>query len=174
MLERGLHALVLTGALLLQGCFAYCPLYATSGCLEPEGLDTLARQGGHAELVAYLHDERSWVREAAVSAVGRHRVQAGAEPVQACLSDAGEKRYVRAAAATALADLGRVEALPELARIATEPGAAPELELAILGALCRLGPQDPQTQQALAHLAEDEDILVAAAARHRQQTGCAP
>lgn len=164
--------LALCAALSLPGCFAYCPMYATSGCLERSDLDTLAARGGHAQLVGYLEDERSWVREEAARAIGEHRVVTGAEALIARLNDDAERRYVRAASARALADLGRTDVVPTLARIAQRPDADPELELAALESMCRLAPRAQPTQDALQSLVEDEDLLVAAAARHLRRGGC--
>lgn len=165
-------ALALSCALTLPGCFLYCPMYATSGCLERTDLDRLAQQGDHAALVAYLGDERSWVREEAARAIGEHRVVIGGDPLVARLADTGEKRYVRAAAARALADLGRTDVVPALEAIAERPEEDPELDLAVLDAMCRLAPHDSRTQSTLQRLTEDEDLLVASAARHRQRAGC--
>ncbi len=171
---NAMYRLVLLGlvAVAAPGCFAYCPLYATAGCLELNELDTMGRQGKHAELLARIKDDRSWVREAAVQVVGRHKIGAGAQAVVERLSDPDEKRYVRAAAATALADLGNTGALRELSRAVSAPNAAPELEIAGLSALCRLAPNAPETISAMQALLDDEDLLVASAARHRRATGC--
>jgi len=163
--------LVLT-ALLLQGCFAYCPLYATSGCLELQTLDQLGQTQPEV-LLGYVQDERSWVREAAIEVVGRRQLRAGTPQLIDKLLDPREKRYVRAAAATALANLGHQASLPDIARAAALPDAPPEFELAAIAALCRLGPQDPKTQSTLTLLANDEDMLVAASAQRRMATGCA-
>ena len=143
-------------ALLTPGCALYCPLYATSGCLEVRALDALGARGAHDRLIEYLGDERSWVRE---------------ESAGARLADPTERRYVRAEAARALGRLGAREAAPELSA-AARPDAAPELKLAVLEALCGLDPRGPDTQAVLQRLADDEDILVAAVARHRRGAGC--
>jgi HEAT repeat protein len=169
-----LYRFVLLGliATAAPGCFAYCPLYATAGCLELNELDAMGRQGQHPELISHVKDERSWVREAAVQAVGRHKVKAGAQAVAERLTDPTEKRYVRAAAASALADLGNTNVLGDLARVVSAPNSAPELEIAGLSALCRLAPKSPETISAIHSLLDDEDLLVVSAARHRRATGC--
>lgn len=159
-------------ALTLQGCFAYCPLYATAGCLELETLDQLGQTEPGA-LLGYVQDERSWVREAAIQVVGRRQLHAGTPQLIEALLDPREKRYVRAAAATALANLEHRASLPDIARAAALPDAPPEFELAAIGALCRLGPQDAKTLGTLTLLANDEDLLVAASAQRHLATGCA-
>lgn len=165
-------AIAALGALLLPGCFAYCPLYATSGCLERSDLDALAATGQHEQLIEHVADERSWVREEAARAIGEHRVAAGGQVLIGRLEDPGEKRYVRAAAARALADLGRTDVVPTLARLAARPDTSPEVELAALESMCRLAPHAEETKDALHTLSEDEDLLVSAAARFQARGGC--
>jgi HEAT repeat protein len=111
------------------------------------------------------------VREESAKALGRHRVRAAQPALRARLNDAVEERYVRAEAARALGQLGARDTASDL-RAAARPDAAPELKLAVLEALCALDPGGPDTQAALQSLADDEDVLVAAAARHRRGAGC--
>lgn len=155
-----------------SGCFAYCPLYATSGCLERADVDLAGRTQRAPQLRGFLEDDRSWVREAAAQAVGRHHVTSLEPDVVARLQDEAEPPWVRAAAARALARLPSLTAIGPLQGLARRPDVAPELGLAVLEALCQLAPATPETDEALRRLAQDPDVLVAAAAIHRRSTGC--
>lgn len=158
-------------ALFAPGCAIYCPVYATSGCVEVAKLDGLGAQGRHEALIGYLDDERSWVREEAAKALGRHHVRAAQPALRARLNDGSERRYVRAEAARALGRLGARDTTSDL-RAAARADAAPELKLAVLEALCTMDPAGPDTQAMVQGLVTDEDVLVASAAKHRQGTGC--
>lgn len=172
LVARSIAGIVLLAVAPASGCFVYCPLAASAGCLEPNEIHADARAGRAARVVVRLGDERSWVREEAADALG---VFPGAsdhafDRLAEVALDASEEDYVRAAAVRSLARIGDPRALPRLAGLATR-SVPPELGLALIDALCDLGGEDARA--AVEPLEAHEDLLVSALARKRIGGGCA-
>lgn len=172
-------------AALLEGCFATCPAHATRDCLEIGDIRGAAGRGELARLARWLRDDRSWVREEAARSLGAARVAHTAPALEALSLDEQEKRWVRAAAVEALGEIGAPGSVPVLVGLAERRGLAPEIQLAVIDALCRYvpprgpevrggpGPEELSALQAVAGLRRHEDLLVAAAAEKRARGGCA-
>lgn len=158
-----------TLASVASGC---CSLGATGGCLTT---DTLRRHGSRGEpdaLVAYLDDERSWVREEAARTLGAIRAESAARALEARLLDPRERPWVRGAAAEALGAMESIASIRVIAGVLAEPGTAAELKLAAIRALCALASAGPEPLQLVTPLAADEDLLVAALAEDSVATKC--
>lgn len=125
------------------------------------------------ENLEHLRHEHSWVREDAALALGAARVVDAVGPLEALVVLREEDPYVRAAAARALGAIGAPSSLGVLTGIAAERGASPTLQLAVVEAVCRYQADQPSAVQALAPLAQHQDLLVAAAAKKGIQSGCA-
>jgi HEAT repeat protein len=155
---------------LLGGCAIYCNGWATRGCLTPRSLETLAGEGRSQDLVEYLHDDRSWVREEAAKALGEMKAKDAEAGLIAVLRSPTERPYVRAASARALGRIGSPSSFPDLSGLVASSASPPELKLALIDALCSYDGQEPLT--VLTPLGSDEDILVAAKAEKAVRSKC--
>ncbi|MEQ8280319.1 MAG: HEAT repeat domain-containing protein [Deltaproteobacteria bacterium] len=128
----------------------------------------MIRTSPPAKNLERLDHERSWVREDAATALGAARAAEAVGPLEQLVTRRDERDYVRAAAARALGEIGAASSLGVLAGVATERGAPPALQIAVIEAVCRYGKTDETAAQAIAPLAQHEDLLVSASA----QRGC--
>ena len=135
-------------------------------------IESFGRRGQAGPLLERLADPRSWVREEAARVLGAYRMAVARAPLLVLAQAPDERRYVRAAAVRALGRIGDPEDRPVLEAVAGVPGMAPELKLALVGALCRLAPT-AGTYQVLQTFAADEDLLVSAAATTEIERKCA-
>ena len=119
-----------------------------------------------------MEEDESWVREESALAMAQLGSPTAARKLEAVLGDNSERDYVRAAAARALGKLQDGGSFEVLVGALSSPGSAPELKLALIESLCRFGQQRAQAVQAIAPLADDEDIIVAAAAAQRVKSQC--
>jgi HEAT repeat protein len=179
MISRISCCAVFTCAVLLMcatafnaGCFIYCPAHATNGCLTSDKIHERSAKNGPREAIALLEDSRSWVREEAVRTLGNMRAVEARPSLEARLGDRREKPYVRSAAAIALGQLGRIESIAVLVGVAGEPATPPDVKLSIIHSLCAVSELGPEPMQAIAPLANDEDLLVAAFAEQSVSTRC--
>lgn len=142
------------------------------GCatLTREEIASRGNLGDRRALVAWLGDERSWVREEAARAMGRSRDRESRELLEARLFDRGEKTWVRSAAAEALGQLGELKTLPLFAGLAVQPDTPPEVKLALIRAMCAFPGDEPLS--AIAPLAANEDLLVASLASAQLASSC--
>ena len=147
-----------------SGC---CSLYATSGCLSSEEIRSTADQ---QEVLEWLGDERSWVREEAARTLGRARSPLARERLESMLQDRAEKSYVRAACAEALGSIADPQSLPLLSGVVAQPDLPPEVKIASVRALCAF--EGPEPLAAIAPLASNEDLLVSAAASAQLASSC--
>lgn len=122
-------------------------------------------------LIADLTAEESWIREEAARALGERQAAESRAALEARVADAAERSWVRAAAADALGALAAPESLAVLIGATAEAGAAPELKLSLIGALCRYATR-PEALRAIGELRDDTDLLVSAAAEKRLVTRC--
>lgn len=120
-----------------------------------------------------MEEEESWVREETALALGQVKSPSAASRLERTLNDNAERDYVRAAAARSLGRLKQASSFPIMVGAIATPGAAPELKLALIESLCRYEQQRVEAVQAIAPLADDEDIIVAAAAALRVKKQCA-
>jgi HEAT repeat protein len=154
----------------LEGCALYCNGWATRGCVTPSKMASLAGERQSAELIEYLHDDRSWVREEAARILGESKISAAEPELISLLRSSSERPWVRAAAARALGQLGSRAAFADLSGLAASPSSPPELKLALIDALCAY--RADTSLMALAPLGSDEDILVAAKAEKAVRSRC--
>ena len=97
--------------------------YAEIGLIRP------APPGyGPADLAELLEDERSWVREESLRALGALRAKQVVPAIEARLRDAEEREYVRSAAAVALGRIGDPRAVHALSEVARAPNTPSELK----------------------------------------------
>lgn len=132
------------------------------------------RESPPAKNLERLSDERSWVREDAATALADAGASEAVPPLEQLVVRRDERDYVRASAARALGRLGAGSSLGVLAGVATERGAPPALQLAVIEAVCRYQARDATAVQSIAPLAQHEDLLVAASAQRRIAAECKP
>lgn len=162
----GVRLALLAGLVLgVTGC---CSVSSTGGCLRSRTIRAKAALGDIESLRAWLADARSWVREEAALHAGKSRALALQPDVQSKLLDEDERPWVRAAAATALGDLGADPST--LASVALAPSTPSSVKIALVDAICRVAPD--QGPSLIAGLLDDTDALVAAAAARRSETRC--
>lgn len=112
-----------------------------------------------------LRQDRSWIRRSAAEGLGRCRVEAARGDLEARVSDAAERRWVRAAATRALAELGVGPSLPLLVGLAADATLEPEIQLALVDALLSAASEKPDACSALSPLSGRDEPLVAARAQ---------
>jgi HEAT repeat protein len=123
-------------------------------------------------LRVYLDDDRSWVREEAARALGGSKDAAAARDLERVLVDEREKRWVRAAAAEALGRIADPGSFEAIAAVASSAGTAPEIDLAVIEALCAYRDRE-DAMRLLGALTKDPDLLVASLAEKKARTRCA-
>lgn len=170
-------ALALAAGIAVVGASGCCSATATKGCLTPEALRAHGERREGSALLAYLGDERSWVREEAARALGVMKASTARERLESVLRDERERPWVRASAAEALGALGEGSSVEVIGGVIAAPSTAPEVKLAAIRALCRLAaansPADARAPlQAIQPLTADEDVLVAALAEESLASGC--
>jgi HEAT repeat protein len=143
-----------------------------AGCgLTPAEIRGLGDQGKIEELSGLLEDDRGWVREEAILALGRGGRPEAPARLAATLQDNGERAYVRAAAAVVLGQIHDPASFDGLVAMAAAQGLSPEIKLAVVEALCRF-PLKDQAVRAITPLTHDEDLLVSALAEARVRSRC--
>ena len=149
-------------------------IYALLSCLAVASCVPLhasrVRGAATPELIEYLSDDRSWVREEAARGLGDRAT--GARALERILLEERERAWVRAAAAEALGRIGERESIGVLAGVAHAAGVPPEVKLAVIGALC-VHRAEPEALQAIEALSSDDDLLVSAAAQKESRSKCA-
>lgn len=121
-----------------------------------------AVRGDCDTLAAQLSRKEPWIVEDAAMWLGRAGCTQAAAPLLAVLGNGDLDERVRAAAGSALARLGKVEAAPLLVEELSR-ASLPEVRYQLVTALGRLC--TPQTVGALEAAATDGDIYVSRAAR---------
>ncbi len=112
------------------------------------------------------------MREDAATALAEAGAPEAVSPLEQIVVRRDERDFVRASAARALGRLGAPSSLGVLSGVATERGAPPALQLAVIEAVCRYQAKDPTAVQAIAPLAQHEDLLVAASAQQHVAAEC--
>jgi HEAT repeat protein len=135
-------------------------------------LAVYASQSRKMELLECLDAEESWVREETARALGPVRSEDVVSRLQAILLDAGERPWVRAAAAESLGKLSRPESFEVMTGVLASPGLDSEAKLALIEGLCAFADRRADAVQAIAPLAADEDLMVAALAEKMVRAQC--
>jgi HEAT repeat protein len=142
-------------------------------CERPSALMAAAQPGDPSEALACLDAEESWIREESARALAPLRSDRVIENLEKKLLDRNERPWVRAAAADGLATIARASSFDVMTGVIVEPGLDPEAKVALIEGLCAFPEKQADAVQAIAPLADDEDIVVSALAAKKVSTQCA-
>jgi HEAT repeat protein len=146
---------------------------ASCAHLRPEDVRQLEETKDWGKAIEYLRDPRGWVREEAASSLGRMHAEKTRSVLESVMLDKHERGYVRAASATALAEIYDRASIGALTGVAAQNDTPPEVKLAVIGSLCVFAKEWPtEPMQAIAILTKDDDVLVSALAEANLASKC--